>query len=236
MVSSRAARRWAARWVVGVLVAMDVGVLTCARPDPGALGRGLSGPHRWVTESGIDAVTAQLAGAALWLAAWWLVLGWTAVLIGALPGRCAAAARRISGAMLPPLLRRLTAAALGAAVVASGVATAAEPAHRSTAPAARVHPVAMVPWPTTPTHPERAVPWPTTPAAPRPRARVSVVVAAGDSLWRIAAHRLGPHASDAEIDAACRRWYAANRARIGANPDLIQPGLRLYAPRAEETP
>ncbi|MGI8880335.1 MAG: LysM peptidoglycan-binding domain-containing protein [Jatrophihabitans sp.] len=236
MMIAQTARRRAARCLISAIVVMDVWVLACTRPDPGALGRGLSGPHRWVAESGTDAVTMQLAGALLWLAAWWLALGWTAALVGALPGRCAVAAQRLSGAMLPPLLRRLTAAALGAAVIASGVAAVAEPAYRSAGHAASSHPVALAPWPTTPTHPHHAVPWPTTPAPARPRTRVSVVVAPGDSLWQIAAHRLGPHASDVDINAEWRRWYAANRARIGANPDLIQPGLRLYAPRAEETP
>jgi resuscitation-promoting factor RpfA len=56
------------------------------------------------------------------------------------------------------------------------------------------------------------------------------VVRAGDSLWRIAAQRLGGHASSAEIAAAWPRWYAANRPVIGADPDLITPGEHLHAP------
>ena len=46
----------------------------------------------------------------------------------------------------------------------------------------------------------------------------------------IVARRLGPSASAAQIDAEWPRWYAANRARIGADPDLIRPGLRLVVP------
>ncbi|MGH3471143.1 MAG: hypothetical protein ACRDPG_03730 [Nocardioidaceae bacterium] len=58
-----------------------------------------------------------------------------------------------------------------------------------------------------------------------------VVVAPGDSLWRIGASRLPPGASDIQIsayvDLLCRR----NRTRIGTNPDLIFPGMHLIAPK-----
>jgi nucleoid-associated protein YgaU len=56
------------------------------------------------------------------------------------------------------------------------------------------------------------------------------VVAAGDCLWLIAAHRLGPGASDSRIAAEAERWYAANSAVIGPDPDVIQPGQALVAP------
>lgn len=58
-----------------------------------------------------------------------------------------------------------------------------------------------------------------------------VVVVRGDTLWGIAARRLGGKASPAEIDAEWRRWYAANRAAVGPDPDLIRAGLRLTPPR-----
>jgi len=57
-----------------------------------------------------------------------------------------------------------------------------------------------------------------------------VIVHPGDSLWKLAARDLGPGADDTDIDAAWRNWYAANRALIGADPDLIQPGQRLQPP------
>lgn len=84
-----------------------------------------------------------------------------------------------------------------------------------------------------------------TPAAPRVRpqadpgllgARVTattvdeVVVHRGDSLWSIAARHLGADASDAEVDRSWREWFALNRDRIGADPDLILPGQVLRAP------
>ncbi len=57
-----------------------------------------------------------------------------------------------------------------------------------------------------------------------------VVVHRGDTLWSIAARRLGPAASDAEVAAAWPRWYAANRAVVGPDPDLVLPGQRLRVP------
>jgi hypothetical protein len=64
-----------------------------------------------------------------------------------------------------------------------------------------------------------------------------VVVLRGDTLWSIAAERLEAGAGDAAIAAEWPRWYAANRERIGTDPDLIRPGQRLVPPpRAEPTP
>ncbi|WP_159618051.1 LysM peptidoglycan-binding domain-containing protein [Arthrobacter zhaoguopingii] len=60
--------------------------------------------------------------------------------------------------------------------------------------------------------------------------RAGVVVRRGDSLWSIAAARLGPLASDAEIAASWPRWYARNASRIGPDPDLLTPGQTLAAP------
>ncbi|MDQ0373288.1 LysM peptidoglycan-binding domain-containing protein [Cellulomonas humilata] len=57
-----------------------------------------------------------------------------------------------------------------------------------------------------------------------------VVVAAGDSLWSIAARHLPPGATDAQVAAAWPRWYAVNAAAIGADPDLIRPGQVLAVP------
>lgn len=56
------------------------------------------------------------------------------------------------------------------------------------------------------------------------------VVVPGDSLWRIAAARLRPAAPAADIERRWHRWYAANRALIGPDPDLIIPGQALHPP------
>ena len=58
------------------------------------------------------------------------------------------------------------------------------------------------------------------------------LVRAGDSLWGIAARHLGAGATTAQIAAAWPRWYAANRAVIGPDPDQIEPGQRLVLPSA----
>lgn len=82
------------------------------------------------------------------------------------------------------------------------------------------------------------------PTAPRPRpdpesiSLVSrgaadqdvVVVRAGDTLWHIAARHLGEDADAAAIAEAWPRWYEANRALIGSDPDYLLPGTRLVPP------
>lgn len=70
------------------------------------------------------------------------------------------------------------------------------------------------------------------PGANRPQARQGVVVTVkpGDCLWTIAAAHLPRNATASQIDREWRRWYAANRHKIGPNPDLLAVGLRLGAP------
>jgi hypothetical protein len=58
------------------------------------------------------------------------------------------------------------------------------------------------------------------------------VVRRGDALWDIAARRLGPDATQADVAREWPRWYAANRTVIGADPNLIRPGERLQPPAA----
>ncbi|MCC9203607.1 LysM peptidoglycan-binding domain-containing protein [Arthrobacter sp. zg-Y769] len=64
---------------------------------------------------------------------------------------------------------------------------------------------------------------------PRPNER-EVVVAAGDTLWSLAASQLGPLATDAETAALWPRWYELNREVIGPDPGLIHPGQVLAVP------
>ncbi|WP_258726441.1 LysM peptidoglycan-binding domain-containing protein [Cellulomonas sp. NS3] len=64
----------------------------------------------------------------------------------------------------------------------------------------------------------------------------TVVVAAGDSLWRIAQRALGPDATHQEVAAEWPRWYAANADVLGADPDLVLPGQVLRAPSTGPTP
>ncbi len=57
-----------------------------------------------------------------------------------------------------------------------------------------------------------------------------VRVRPGDSLWSLAAEHLGPAAPDPAVDRLWRRWYAANRAVVGPEPDLLLPGQLLRPP------
>lgn len=57
-----------------------------------------------------------------------------------------------------------------------------------------------------------------------------VTVRRGDTLWSIAAARLGPEANDHEIAAAWPRWHAANRAVIGPDPHVLLPGTLITPP------
>jgi len=107
------------------------------------------------------------------------------------------------------------------------------PAERSTvAPAAsepaHVEPSSVAPVPTSPV--DNVTDAATAPPAGASVPATDVVVARGDSLWAIAARHLPPGASDAEIAAAWPRWYHANAATIGADPDVIRPGQVLVVP------
>ncbi|WP_159707531.1 LysM peptidoglycan-binding domain-containing protein [Arthrobacter sp. 18067] len=59
---------------------------------------------------------------------------------------------------------------------------------------------------------------------------VSVVVESGDTLWSIAASRLGPFATDVDVALAWPKWYAANRTTIGGDPSVLLPGQVLRPP------
>ncbi|NNG36671.1 LysM peptidoglycan-binding domain-containing protein [Nakamurella aerolata] len=65
-----------------------------------------------------------------------------------------------------------------------------------------------------------------------------VIVRPGDSLWSIAERVLGADGGSdpAAVDACWREWYRANRALIGADPDLILPGQHLKPPAGWPTP
>jgi nucleoid-associated protein YgaU len=62
------------------------------------------------------------------------------------------------------------------------------------------------------------------------RTRPPVVVRPGDSLWRIARAGLPREATDADVSRAVESLYAANRHRIGPDPDRLRPGQHLVFP------
>ncbi|MCQ1952800.1 LysM peptidoglycan-binding domain-containing protein [Arthrobacter sp. zg-Y238] len=197
------------------------------------------------------------AAAGLLLTFWW-VLGFICALAGCLLHRFGfrTAGMRILS-LAPGPARRLASAALGislaagtlgaapGAVATVAVATVAaspgEPAPAFIPAGVPAGPDAAQTTPPAPGSADPAVsplwrPSPPQPAAgglltgvPRPDGR-EVVVAAGDTLWSLAASQLGPQATDAETAALWPRWYELNREVIGPDPGLIHPGQVLAVP------
>jgi nucleoid-associated protein YgaU len=91
-------------------------------------------------------------------------------------------------------------------------------------------PSATSPGPSAGTDPSSSTP-PTSqpPATPQP-ATCEVSVRPGDTLWDLAAERLGPQASAADVARTWQEDYARNRTVIGPDPDLIRPGQVLTVP------
>jgi hypothetical protein len=134
---------------------------------------------------------------------------------GALPGAAGHAARRLGRTLRPGLARRLL--ALGLGLAAPGLPAVA--AHAITPVLAHDRATASASASPQATH-----------AAPARVTTPWVVVAPGDTLWGLARRHLHRGATDAEIARAWPRWYRANRAVIGPDPNLLLPGMRLRVP------
>jgi nucleoid-associated protein YgaU len=187
----------------------------------------------------VDGAAATLGLTVVQLAAAWLAVGLLADLAAQLPGAVGSAARRVRARILPRLVQRVVAGALGVGIVAGPAVAAANPPQ----PAG---PTRAVPAPAWPTDNPIPVPlWPTdsvrsesaaTPksdgAAPHSGSG-SVRVRPGDTLWAIAARSLSGRRTPDRIAAAWPRWWAANRSVIGPDPDLVRPGQVLTAPADE---
>ena len=182
-----------------------------------------------------DDPTSGVVGAAAWVA--WALMGYVALAVGAAalcqlrarptgPDRLAVVTRRIT----PACVRRFVELAVGAttaAVVAGAgpVAAYAQPPHPThPGPVAVATTTSPLDWP------GLSVGLMSSPPRRHGAPPAELVVRAGDSLWTLASRQLGPGASAAEIAAAWPRLYAANRAVIGTDPDLIHPGQRLVPP------
>jgi nucleoid-associated protein YgaU len=229
-------------------------VLKTFLPEPHQLVRALRSPHVWVANVGPDAAVGTIAGALLWLVALWLAFGMAVTVLALAPGRLGLLASALADRVTPALLRRVGIAAAGASILASPAAAFADTAGGSPAasgPSATGVP--LTPAPTLPvsTQPPAGIPhkslpplsWPTDPApastgaartstaGERQRNSQQVTVHPGDSLWSITAQRLSPATSDGRIQAEWPRWYAANRRLIGADPNLLLPGIKLRVPQ-----
>ncbi|MEO6502450.1 MAG: LysM domain-containing protein [Jatrophihabitantaceae bacterium] len=242
------------------MTAIGIGwvLLRCA-DQPARLVTGLRTPYAWVAEVGPDAAAITLASSLLWLVALWTATALTATALALLPGRFGLLAHTVAGRLTPAVLRRVVVAAAGTSILISpATAFADSAASGAPAPTATANP-APAAAPSLPmdrpgdqagrggssAQPPSlpALEWPTDaadpsdPAAPEPaesRSPMSgdrVRVRAGDSLWSIAAHRLGAAGSAARIQAEWPRWYTANRQLIGADPNLLRPGVSLLAPK-----
>ena len=181
----------------------------------------------------LDRALADLAaGVLLGCAAWgWLAL--TVSVVDALRGiRPDDVRRPARPCRLPDRLHRLVLTGCGVALLA-GVAQPAlaadgsQPHHRDRGAAT----LSGLPLP------DRAVAPPRRPAvrrtSPSPRAITGTfVVRAGDCLWSIAARGLPAGATPAAVATRWHAIYAANRAAIGPDPDVVEPGQRLLLPRS----
>ncbi|HST46869.1 LysM peptidoglycan-binding domain-containing protein [Jatrophihabitans sp.] len=214
-------------------------VLTAGTPHFGELVQDLSAPRQWLALAGPDAAVATLAGALLWLVALWVAVSLALTAGSLLPGRLGALARAVARRLTPAALRRVVVAAAGASILLTPVTALAAPAG-SPVPGSTPSAMPAVGWPTDPTpsaDPTTSAPAPQ--VAPRfsqgtgrdARSAGQVTVRPGDSLWSIAARRLGTSPPAARIQQEWPRWYAANRHLIGADPGLILPGTRLVAPQ-----
>jgi len=208
------------------VTALAVLVVTSAHLVAAVLAPVLTGPHRLPED--LDAAVGVLAavGAAAVLATWTCggVLTAAALAFRA-AGRTSATLDALSAALTPHLLRRLLAAALGAAAL-GGVAGPSLAAPASAPVSAPVSaPEVSLTWPGSPTATGPA-PAPEPPPSPH-----EVVVRRGDTLWGLAARSLPGSAGPADVAAAWPRWYRANRAVIGDDPDLLHPGQLLVAPQ-----
>jgi hypothetical protein len=67
-------------------------------------------------------------------------------------------------------------------------------------------------------------------AAPSMAGSGSMMVSAGDSLWSIASHIVGPSATNEEIQSKLVAVWNLNKNRLGSDPNLIFPGQRLTLP------
>lgn len=160
------------------------------------------------------AAVVALSGVLLWTA--------TALVMCTLataPGAVGRVSARVAAAVSPPVLRRVVSVAVGVSVVGG-----ASPALGDVPELSRPGALAGV------TTGDGVASPPNLPTLDRPAASAVITVAPGDSLWRIAANHLGSEAGAPDIAAEWPRWFEANRAVIGMDPDLIHPGQRLTAP------
>ena len=174
----------------------------------------------------VDGLVGSVAGWASLALAGYLALGVVVALVAQRQAALSGWADRVL--LLYPRVARLAVRSVAAAAVGLAVTPASALAAEQGGGGAPRPPVVA------PLHPSaEPLDWPTAGAAAH-LAAPTVTVDAGDCLWSIAARAIGPDAPPREVAAAWPRWWAANRAVIGSDPDLLRPGLHLRAPVSVE--
>jgi resuscitation-promoting factor RpfA len=248
----RPGQRWSARVpVVAAGLLLTGRALVAAVGTPVAQARTL----RSLGHGPVDPVAPLLAALALLAEA---LIGYVLVMLvlrslGALPGSVGRLASRAALLASPVLVRRLLDLLVGGTLLAQAtLATMPEPpsgprtgtvhmaqtapralsgafdraASRSGPPVAGTEPVAARPSPR-----RSAAPLPPWLGGGPSRPAPGYTVEAGDTLWGIAAARLAPaERSPASVHRYWQEIYQANRAVVGADPNLIRPGMRLDVP------
>ncbi|MDN3903976.1 hypothetical protein [Arthrobacter sp. YD2] len=240
---------------LGLLLLRDGAEILQALPASGARSGPSVSPESFELLAGLCA-----AGTGLVLTVWW-VGGLICAAAGGILVRCGmASAGHRTMLLAPGPARRLAAAVLGLSLAAGSVpaiAAASAPTPAVSAPVAsgtaatghhRPPELLSATAPFADKAPDEDAVSPLwRPAPPQPPAgnvltpvprteQAEVVVAAGDTLWSLAAEQLGPLATDAEIAAHWPRWHALNLAVVGPDPHLILPGQILSAPAPEPLP
>jgi hypothetical protein len=202
---------------------------------PDLPGGGLLDVQHVVDTAGPETLLLAAVAAAAWLVWTWGALGLVLTALSALPGLAGAAAGVLLRRLLPASARQAAALALGVGLAAAPALTActAPSPVAAVVPAADARAVAVPDWPAPPAAPAAPAPPTEVPDWPAP-APGDHVVLRGECLWSIATAdlraRTGTDPTDAEVTDAVGRWWAANAAVIGADPDLLLPGHVLRPP------
>jgi hypothetical protein len=222
-------RRCLLGWASGTTLLGTVALL--ARPSVADGWAALGAPDRLP----LDRALADLAGLVLLGCTAWAWLALTTTVLEAARGGEPGPRRPWH---LPGGVRRLVLVACGLAL-ASGASPALADGHGHPEQHASRHRHGVAVLAGLPLPDRAALPARGSDADPvhRSRRRGRIVeVVRGDSLWSIAARDLAAGASDALVDARWHAIYAANRAVIGPDPDVVEPGQRLRLPPSRRDP